>query len=181
MANLIERSPCDGLLPVSGAGTLLEEVLPGPVTSVSPRAGKARALAAALKPLGLRPVEPGRSLRAAGHQLFWSGQDLMFLIGAPPAELGAAAAVTDQSDAWAVMRLAGPAAEAVLARLVPVDLRAAQFPVDAVARTGLNHMVALIRRVAADALEIWVFRSMAGTAVHEIATAMKAIAAREGA
>ena len=36
--------------------------------------------------------------------------------------LGGLAAVTDQSDAWAGLRLAGDAAREVLARLVPLDL-----------------------------------------------------------
>jgi sarcosine oxidase subunit gamma len=39
-------------------------------------------------------------------------------------------------------------------------------------------MMALLRRTGAQELEVWVFRSMAATAVHEIGTAMRSLAAR---
>ena len=76
------------------------------------------------------------------------------------------------------MRIQGPGAEDVLARLVPLDLRFAAFPEGAVARSGLNHMPMLLLREAGEAFQIMVFRSMAGSAVHELALAMKAYVAR---
>ena len=63
-----------------------------------------------------------------------------------------------------------------LARLVPVDL--AGLARGQVARSLLGHMMALLRRTGAQELEVWVFRSMAATAVHEIGTAMRSLAAR---
>ena len=101
-----------------------------------------------------------------------------FLIGAAPEGLAGVAALTDQSDGWARMRLQGPGAEAVLARLVPIDLRVAAFPEGAVARSGLNHMMMVLMREGPQAFQIMVFRSMAGSAVHELAVAMKALTAR---
>ena len=45
----------------------------------------------------------------------WTGRGQAFLIGAePPDGLAGIAALTDQSDAWVVLRLAGPALEDVL-------------------------------------------------------------------
>ena len=43
--------------------------------------------------------------------------------------------MTDQSDGWTVLALSGAAAVDVLARLVPVDLRLAAFPVGGALRT----------------------------------------------
>ena len=68
----------------------------------------------------------------------------------------------------------------VLARLVPVDLRLAAFPVGRAVRPGLNHMNAVILRTGDHAFEIMVFRSMARTAWHEVETTMNMVAARAG-
>lgn len=178
MPSLIETTPCEGLLPVSAGGVTLTEAGPARITSVAPLRGKARAVATALRKLGLGWPEPGRSVRSDGAACLWTGRDQAFLIGASPDGLDGIAALTDQSDGWARMRLEGAGAEAVLARLVPLDLRAAVFPEGAVARSGLNHMMAVLTREGPDAFGIMVFRSMAGSAVHEIAVAMKAVAAR---
>ncbi len=178
MPSLIETTPCEGLLPIREGGATLSEAAPAAVTSVAPFRGKARAVAAALKKLGLGWPEPGQSLQSGAAACLWTGRDQAFLVGAAPDGLDGIAALTDQWDGWARMRLEGPGAEAVLARLVPLDLRAAAFPEGAVARTGLNHMMAVLVREGPEAFGIMVFRSMAGSAVHEIAVAMKAVAAR---
>ncbi len=178
MPSLIETTACEGLLPVSAGGATLSEAAPVPVTSVAPFRGKERAVATALKKLGLGWPEPGRSLRAGDAACLWTGAGQAFLVGADPEGLAGIAALTDQTDGWARMRLDGPAAEAVLARLVPLDLRPAAFPEGAVARSGLNHMMMVLLREGPEAFGIMVFRSMAGSAVHEIGVAMRAVAAR---
>ncbi len=109
----------------------------------------------------------------------WFGRDLVLLIGPEPhGSLARHAAIVDQSDAWAVVRLQGAGAEAVLARLVPVDLRAAHFKRGHTLRSQLQHMNVSITRVAADAFQIMAFRSMAQTLVHDLKTAMEGVAAR---
>lgn len=178
MPSLIETTACEGLLPLSAGGATLTELAPAPVTSVAPFRDKERAVAAALKKLGLGWPEPGRSFRAGDAACLWTGMDQAFLVGADPGGLARIAALTDQSDGWARMRLEGPAAGAVLARLVPLDLRPAAFPEGAVARSGLNHMMMVLVREGPDSFGIMVFRSMAGSAVHEIGVAMRAVAAR---
>ncbi len=95
--------------------------------------------------------------------------------------MAAHAALTDQSDAWAMVRLEGAAAEDVLARLVPVDLRQSVFKRGHTARTMLQHMAVSITRISGEAFLILAFRSMAGTLVHDLETAMKGVAARRGA
>jgi hypothetical protein len=58
------------------------------------------------------------------------------------------------------------------------SVRAAAFPTGRVARSAVGHMAAILRRTAPAAVEIWVFRSMAATAVTEIGEAMARVAAR---
>jgi sarcosine oxidase subunit gamma len=100
------------------------------------------------------------------------------LLGADCPDLGDAAAVTDQSDAWARFSLAGPAAVDALARYVPIDLRLAALPVGASVRSALYHVPLCLMRLDVDRFEILVFRSMAQTAWHELESALRIIAAR---
>jgi heterotetrameric sarcosine oxidase gamma subunit len=176
--SLIEKSACDGLLPRVSGGTTLSELPFMRMTSVAVLAGKSRALGAALKDIGLDWPGAGQSRTSGPAMILWTGRDQAFLIGPDPAPLAGLAALTDQSDAWARMRLKGPGAEAVLARLVPLDLRLAVFAEGQVARSGLNHMMAIVRRAGADSFDIMVFRSMAQSAVDELHQAMEAVAAR---
>lgn len=178
MPSLIEKTPCDGLLPKIAGGVTLSELPFARVTSVAPLRGKTRALGAALKAMGLAWPEPGRSHRAEAAAILWSGMEQAFLVGADPEPLQGLAALTDQSDGWARMRLKGEAAEAVLARLVPLDLRAAVFAEGQVARSALNHMMLHLARPGPDSFDLMVFRSMAASAVHELVVAMEAVAAR---
>jgi heterotetrameric sarcosine oxidase gamma subunit len=179
VASLIEKSACDGLLPVTVGAMTLTEAAAVRITSVAPFAGQDKAVAAALKVTGLGWPAPNRAFVKGGAVCLWTGRAQAFLIGPDPMVLEGIAALTDQSGAWAVMHLSGPGHEAALARLVTVDLRLAAFPVGHVARTGLNHMMAVLHRTAPDAVAIMVFRSMATTAVHEITVAMQAVTARQ--
>lgn len=177
MASLIETDVLADLLPVACGATALVAVDLGRVTSVMPFRGQSGAAGDALGKLGLGWPGPGQSLTAEGRAILWTGRGQAFLLGADPAPLAGLAALTDQGDAWAVMRLEGAGAASVLARLVPLDLRPEAFPEGAVARSGLNHVMAIFRRVS-EGIEIWVFRSMAATAVHELTEAMARVAAR---
>jgi sarcosine oxidase subunit gamma len=101
----------------------------------------------------------------------------VFLIG--PGEMPEfnGIAVTDQSDGWVCLRLSGPKAVDVLARLVPLDLRRTAFADDACAKTLLGHMPLLITR-SEGGFDLMTFRSMTQTAIHELEHAMKAVTAR---
>jgi sarcosine oxidase subunit gamma len=88
------------------------------------------------------------------------------------------AALTDQSDAWAVVQIAGAGVEDVLARLVPVDLRGQVFKKTHVATTMLGHMSVTVTRMGPVSFEIMVMRSMAATLVHELQGAMRGVTAR---
>ena len=181
MAELIATGPFEGLsLPRSAGACRIAAHDPGPMASVAPFRGQDKAVAKALKPMGLAFPEPGGvSEGKDGARLVWSGRGQAFLIGAaPPEALQAAAAVADQTDGWAALRIEGAAAADVLARLVAIDLRPQALPAGRSARVLLNHMPAILIREAADAFTVMVFRSMARTAVHELDRAMTLVAAR---
>ena len=177
MASLIPLSPCAGLLPVEIGGVGLSEVVPEAITSVAPLKGHEKAVSAAMKEaLGAGLPGPNRTTGRAKARVIWAGRGQAMVLGPHVAPKGAA--VTDQSDAWAVIRIEGAGAEAVLARLTPLDLRAPEFKRGHTARTLLNHMTCPLTRLGAQSFEIMVFRSMAQTAVHELTEAMEAVAAR---
>lgn len=180
MARLIETPALAGPLPAPDGRCRLTALPWAPIAAIAPFRGQEGAVAAALAPLGLAFPAPGQALAgAAGARILWAGRGTAFLIGAaPPPALAGIAAVTDQSDGWAGLRLEGPDHAAVLARLVPLDLRPAAFPAGRAARAPLNHVPALFTRAGPEAVELWVFRSMAATAVHELETAMIRVAAR---
>ena len=160
------------------AGVTLAEADLGQITSVAPFMGQDKALAGALKALGLSFPAPNQVSSKGDARLVWTGRDQAFLIGAAPQGLDGLAALTDQSDGWAALRLDGPGAGDVLARLYPLDLRAAAFPVGRVARAPLNHMSSILMRPGPQSFEMLVFRSMARTAWHEAEVAMRTLAAR---
>lgn len=179
MPELIAKSALEGRSLTLG-GVTLAEVGVGPITSVAAYPGGAKALAKGLKALSLAMPAPNSFAEKKGARIVWTGRDQAFLIGVEPPALEGAA-VTDQSDGWAVLALSGPAAVDVLARLVPMDLRLTACPVGTALRTQVNHMNAVILRTGDYGFEIMVFRSMARTAWHELEAAIHMVAARAGA
>lgn len=178
MPDLIAK-PAVEHAPVTRGGATLSVIEPGPIASIALYPDGAKAADKGLKTLGLTFPEPGSFVEKAGVRLVWTGRDQAFLMGvAAPALAGAA--VTDQSDGWAGFRLSGPGAEAALARLVALDLRLAAFPVGRAARAGLNHMSMVLLRAGEDTFELYVFRSMARTAWHELAEVLDRLEARAG-
>jgi heterotetrameric sarcosine oxidase gamma subunit len=148
---------------------------------VAPFRGQQGAVSAALdRALGLGLPGPGEARTAGAARAIWFGRGQALVTGAdiPEGLLDGLAAVTDQSDGWACLRLEGLGVWEVLARLTPIDLREPAFPPGATVRTLLGHMAASLTRWDADGCDILVFRSMTGTAVHEISTAMHRRAAR---
>ncbi len=179
MARLIASTPCAGLLPRTIGAVTLTEVMLGPVTSVAPFRDKSEAVTAALAVEGLRFPTPGETLTSGPARIIWAGHGRALLCGVePPLALSALAALTDQTDASATVRIDGDQAQAVLARLVPVDLRQQIFPEGATARTIVGHMTASVTRVGPLAFEVMVMRSMAATLVHELSEAAIGVAAR---
>ncbi|MDE3027108.1 MAG: sarcosine oxidase subunit gamma [Paracoccaceae bacterium] len=178
MASLITTSAFDASLPVAHGALTLAAAHVARITSVAPFNGKEKSVSAALKSAhGLAFPAPNRVLEKGAARIAFAGRGTAFLIDADPAALDGLAALTDQSDGWATLRLTGAGAEDALARLVPIDLRSVAFPAGSAARTSLGHMMTLILSVESG-FDILVMRSMAHTATHEITTAMAALSAR---
>ena len=180
MVDLIARSACTGLLPLTVGDITLSEVFPGTMTSIAPFKGQDAAVSSALKAAhGMTLPTANRAIGKTEARAIWSARGQVMLVGpTPDTSLSTHAALTDQSDAWAVVRLEGASAEDVLARLIPVDVRASVFKRGHTMRTDLLHMMASVTRVSGNAFQIMVFRSMAETLVHDLKSAMEGVAAR---
>jgi sarcosine oxidase subunit gamma len=173
VAKLIALAPFGDLLPLKLGGVFVTEVVADRLTSVAPFAAQHKAVSSALKEqVGAALTAPNRSAGA----VTWFGHEVWIVAGA--VSLDGLAAVTDQTDAWAIARIEGHGVEDVLARLVPVDLRTSTFKKAHVAKTMLGHMSVTITRLGPQTFEIMVMRSMAATLVHELDVAMRGVAAR---
>lgn len=179
MVELKEHSPCAGLLPLEIGSVTLEELDVGRLTSLS-ALGDASGMSNALeKAHGMALPKPDRSTGKEGARCLWFGRGEALLIGPEPdATLGMHGAVVDQTDAWAVVSLKGEGATDVLARLVPVDLRNGAFKRGHTLRSQIMHMNGSITKLGSDHFMLMVFRSMAGTLVHDLRAAMAAVASR---
>lgn len=180
MGEVQAESPGEGRLPVTAGEVRLSAAVPERMTSLAPYKGQAEALSQAMQAVhGMGWPKPGRMTGRKGARAMWFGREMALLIGPEPDPgLAAHAALVDQSDAWAVLVLEGPGAAQVLARLCPLDLRDHVFKRGHVARTEVAHMAGAIGRIGAESWRIMVFRSMAGTLIHEAETAMQRVAAR---
>ncbi|MEM9318964.1 MAG: sarcosine oxidase subunit gamma [Pseudomonadota bacterium] len=176
MAKLIALSPFDALLPLELGAVRATDMSGRRITSIAPFNGQKDAVSTAvLAQTGIALPPTGCANQSANWEVLWAGLDVYFVIGGTLTPI-AGAAMTDQSDAWAVIDLAGPDAAEVLTRLVPIDLA---MDVGRTARTLLGHMNCLLHRTEEQTFRIYVFRSMAGTAAHEIKAAMAGLAARK--
>ena len=180
MVSLIAKHALSGQAPLALQDLHFQIENLGPITSIAPFNGQVSALIAVLEAgHGLRFPVPNTSAQQAVAKLLWSGRGQAFLVGvAPDARLAAHAAVTDQSDGWVTLGLEGARAEAVLARLVAVDLRLTACPVGASLRAQVQHIPALIHRAAPQVFHIMVMRSFGHSAWHEVSEAMRGVAAR---
>jgi len=178
VADLIAKWADEG--PVETGGLRLTTAAWTPIWSIAPFRGQAATVSDALMQAhGLRFPAPGALHEHGGARIAWSGLDQAFLIGAiPEAALARHAALTDQSDAWVQLILDGPVVRDVLARLVPIDLTPAACPPGSARRTLLGHMSTLIVYPGADRFELFVYRSMTATALHDLGRVMRAVTAR---
>lgn len=179
MVELKVENPIASKLPLLIGAVALEALDVGVLTTLVPF-GNASALSGALETAhGLGLPGPGKSSGKEGARCLWFGHAEFLLVGPTPAQdLAQHGAVVDQSDAWCAVSISGEASEQVLARLVPVDLRRASFKRGASIRTQLQHIGVSITRTGPDRFMILAFRSMAGTLVHDLKTAMEGLAAR---
>ncbi len=177
--DLVEKSPMHGLLPLTIGTVTAAEVPQTPIWLVAPFMGKDSQAAKALKKMGLAWPGPGE-LSGDGPRAFAFSHSQIMVVGrALTKEINKTAAVTDQSDAWAVMDLSGPGVRDVLARITGLPLGAAFGP-GCAARCQVAHMSGAVLCVGQDQFQVMVFRSMGPTLVHEVQTAMESVAALAG-
>ena len=185
-AALVPRAPFSGLGPSAGTGTgIIATDRDGlGLATVSVRNGQGPALSRHVKErFGLvlpngprRAAVGGISFAGTGPGVWLAAQESggNEFAAALEAEIGPMAAVTDQSDGYAVLRLAGPRLRDALAKIVPLDVHAGAFERGDVASTVAWHMGVTLWRLedAADGspvFEFAVFRSLAGSFGHALA------------
>jgi methylglutamate dehydrogenase subunit D len=88
--------------------------------------------------------------------------------------LGDSASVSDQSDAYAILRLSGPRVRAALAKLTPIDIHPRSFRVNSVAQTICGYVNVMLWRLEDSArgdpvFEMWVAGSLAASLHQAIA------------
>ena len=109
----------------------------------------------------------------------WFGQHTLLVGPKCDEKLNKFAILTDQSDAWVILRMSGDLIEDVLMRLSPVDARLKTFKVGSVVRTGLLHVNVTLHRIGENTIDVYGFRSMAITLCHELTQALSSVAARD--
>ena len=173
MIDLKAKSAAEGLLPVTIGGLSLAEVPPRAIYSIAPFKG-ADVSDALQKAVGLGLPEVGKSQANGAVEIAWVARGQYFLFGAMPPKLNAA--ITDQSDGWCAVHLAGGEVVEVMARLCPVDVNAMSD--GDVLRSLVGEMSAIILR-RREGFDIMVFRAFAKTLVHEMREAMVSVNAQQ--
>lgn len=113
-----------------------------------------------------------RAIRTSPDQLM-----LVFPRATPDAEphvqagLKGAGYTTDQTGAWVVLEISGPATLAALERLCPLDT--AVMPQDAAARTVIEHMGAMIVRLGPERFLLLSAGSSAQSFLHAVETSLR--------
>ncbi|CAO4150167.1 hypothetical protein LPLAFNJD_LOCUS3128 [Methylorubrum aminovorans] len=123
---------------------------------------------------GLSLPEAGTAQFEGERGLIWSAPGQWLALTPSPRDLRdlpealrSVAAVTDQSDSRALVRISGPQARAMLAKGVAVDLHPRAFGPGQAAVTSIAHIgVQLWKRDAGPTYEIAVARSFAGSFWH---------------
>ncbi len=120
-----------------------------------------------------------RAVQQGDHQLVWSGPGQWLYIGpgraaiaSLAARLQGLAAVSDQSDARAMLRISGPRARDALAKGCMIDLHPRAFATGHTALTSIAHIGVQLWQVGdAPSYDIIVFRSMAASFWSWLSTA----------
>ena len=180
MIKLLPKSAAAGLTPIKISNTKIIELDKLTLTSISAYKGKSEKLSEQLKKsYGMALPHYGRATGREGTRALWFGRHTLLVGPNCDEKLTKFAMLTDQSDAWVVLRMSGDLIEAVLMRLSPVDVRLKTFKTGSVVRTSLIHVNVTMHRIGANTIDVYGFRSMAKTLCHELTQALSAAAARD--
>jgi methylglutamate dehydrogenase subunit D len=187
------RSPWTGVLPAGrrpddrGTGITIEPRDDLGFAAVVARKGRAEELRKTLFS-GHAVEAPVRPALARGRELdlVWNGPERWLAISSDRAiaarlsgELGRLAAICDQSDALAILRIAGPKARAVLAKGCPIDLHPRAFRPGDAALTAIAHVGLHLWQVdEAPTFELAIPSSMAGSFARWLSASMSEFGAK---
>jgi methylglutamate dehydrogenase subunit D len=147
-ADVLTESRTDAARPVGVNVTTREGLC---VASILAHRGGEAALSALVRTrYGLDLPTIPRAVRGAAHAFVWAGPGQWLLIAEQRedlSELSRLAAVSDQSDARAALRLSGPNVRDMLAKGCMIDLHPTAFPSGAGAMTSIAHIGVHIWRV----------------------------------
>lgn len=147
------------------------------VSVATPLGGEAQLEAALSKGWELSVPDPRVSSVSGETRAIRTAPDQMMLVfphATPDAnktvqdKLGGTGYTTDQTDVWVVLEVSGPQTLAALERLSMLDLEA--FPEDASARTIMEHMGAMVVRLAPDRFLLFSASSSAASFLHAVET-----------
>jgi methylglutamate dehydrogenase subunit D len=169
-AGILTESAVDATRP-TGVNVTARERL-GVASIVARRTAEAALSALVRERYGLDlPMVP-RAAHSASHTVVWAGPGQWLLITERKEDfsaLSSLAAVSEQSDARAALRLTGPNVRDMLAKGCMIDLHPAAFPPGAAAMTSIAHIGVHLWRVDEPsrdgdaAFDILVARSMAAS------------------
>ncbi|MGF1503230.1 MAG: sarcosine oxidase subunit gamma [Paracoccaceae bacterium] len=130
-------------------------------------AAAARAAGTATAPAPLESVEgpSGTLIRTEPLKWLLASEAALPAPGLAPDE----GTLLDLSHARTVLRIEGPATRELLARLVPIDLRAGAFPEGRAAATGLHHIGVLLHH-RAGGIDLYAPRSFGLSVFEHVAT-----------
>ena len=93
-------------------------------------------------------------------------------VGTVRSRLGDIGCLTDQSDSWAILDLAGPLSQAALERICTLDLAPESFGSEQVARTAMEHLSVIIERPATEQFRLYSPRSSAQSFLHAVSVSL---------
>ena len=171
---LDQRGAADARAAAPGTGTVLLSRLPAwqllQIGSFQSTAARLDAAVAGVIGSAL-PTSSSIVQHTGAHRLYRIACDQYWIL-TPDADLSDAlaqalapemASLTPLSNARVRIALAGPAATALLGKVVSVDLRAPAFPAGSFAQTGLHHVGVLLERHGPTSFELHVLRTYAAS------------------
>jgi len=179
-------SPLGGFTASHNDVTIAEITGRSIVSIAVPNGGLAALKTAVSKQMKLDLPGPGRLTRtkSGDAMLVWTSPDQFLYLfdemGSHPAKsvgtaLAGKAHVTDQSDAWACLEIAGSRKPEALERICPIDLHPDKFETGMATRTMIEHLGMLILRDQSDRFLVLSARSSAQSMLQAIEISAKNI------
>lgn len=180
MANLglVERSAFSSFTPVQRPNIAIERIEALTVASIAVGQGQHAALNAVMQAeYAVTCPEKSTTVHGSGLSMMWAGPDQWIAFADRTngrdlerelkAKLAGIAAVVDQTDARAIVRVSGPRARDVLAKGLPIDLHPSVFKTGDVAISHASHIGVIVRQVDdAPTYDLAMFRSFADSFMH---------------